>query len=91
MEEARSNRDLSRPAWQPALEILIENLEIAPSALFDLPILLDTADASLLCGAIRSRYAYFVTGDRRNFGHLHGQTVQGVEIISRLRLADVLS
>ena len=91
VEEARRNLALKRLAWQPALKILIENLDIAPSALFDLPVSLDTADASLLCAAIRSRCAYFVTGDRRDFGHLYGQTVQGVEIISLRRLADVLS
>ena len=91
VEEARRNLALKRPAWRPALEILLEDLEIVPSALFDLPVSLDTADASLLCAAIRSRCAYFVTGDKRDSGHLYGQTVQGVEVISLLRLAEVLS
>ena len=91
VEEARKNLALKRPAWQPALEILLEDLDIVPSALFDLPVSLDPADASLLCAAIRSRCAYFVTGDKRDFGHLYGQTVQDVEVISLLRLADMLS
>ena len=91
MEEARRNVALKRHAWRPALEILLKDLEIVPSALFDLPVSLDTADASLLCAAIRSRCVYFVTGDRRDFGDLYGQAVHGVEIISLLRLADVLS
>ena len=91
VEEARRNLALKRPAWQPALEILLENLDIVPSALFDLPVSLDPADASLLCAAIRNRCAYFVTGDKRDFGHLYGQTVQDVEVISLLRLADMLS
>ncbi len=91
VEEARRNLALKRHAWRQELEILLEDLEIVPSALFDLPVSLDTADASLLCAAIRSRCVYFVTGDRRDFGHLYGQTVHGVEIISLLHLADVLS
>ncbi len=91
VEEARRNLALKRQAWRPALEFLLKDLEIVPSALFDLPVSLDTTDASLLCAAIRSRCVYFVTGDRRDFGHLYGQTVHGVEIISLLHLADVLS
>ena len=90
-EEARRNLALKRDAWRPALEILLEDLEIVPSALFHLPVSLDTAETSLLCAAIRSRCVYFVTGDRRDFGHLYGETVHGVENVSLLRLADVLS
>ncbi|MCH7747298.1 MAG: type II toxin-antitoxin system VapC family toxin [Acidobacteria bacterium] len=89
--EAGRNLALKRAAWRPALESLLADLEIVPSARFDLPVSLDTADASLLCAAIRSRCAYFVTGDKRDVGHLYNQTVQGVEVISLLRLADVLS
>ena len=37
------------------------------------------------------RCAFFVTGDRRDFGHHYGQTVQDVEGISVLPLAEVLS
>ena len=91
VEEARRNLALKRPAWRPALETLLEDLDIVPSALLALPVSLNPADASLLCAAIRSRCAYFVTGDSRDFGHLYGQTVQGVAVISLLRLADVLS
>ena len=36
MEEARRNLALKRPAWQPAIEILLKDLDIAPSALFDI-------------------------------------------------------
>ena len=34
---------------------------------------------------------YFATGDRRDFGHLYGEIVQGVEVISLLRLAEILA
>ncbi len=67
------------------------DLEIAPSACFELPVALAEKDVPLLCAAIRSQCGYFTTGDRRDFGHLFGETVQGVEIIPLLRLAVILA
>lgn len=49
MEEARRNVALKRHAWRPALEILLTDLEIVPSALFDLPVSLDTAEVPGCC------------------------------------------
>jgi hypothetical protein len=46
---------------------------------------------TLLCAAIRSRRHLFVTGDKRDFGHLYGQKVQGVEIVTLLCLAQILA
>lgn len=91
VEEARRNLGLKRPAWVPVFEILVEELDIVPSAAFDLPVSLATADASLLCAAIRSRCACFVTGDRRHFGQLYGRSIKGVEVITLRRLAEILS
>ena len=89
--EARKNLVLKRAAWLPAFEDVIAGLEIVPSALFELPVDLASKDAPLLCAAIRSRCHLFVTGDKRDFGHLYGQWVQEVEIVSLLRLAEILA
>ena len=91
VEEARRNLALKRAAWLPAFEELIRGLEIVPSVVFDLPVAIESKDAPLLCAAIRSRCRYFVTGDTRDFGHLYGQTIKGVEVISLLRLAEILA
>ncbi len=90
VEEARRNLTLKREDWLPVFEELLGDLVVVPSALFDLPVPLDTKDAPLLCAAIRSRCSLFVTGDKRDFGHLYGHTVQGVEVISLLRLAEMV-
>ena len=89
IEEARKNLLLKRPTWLPAFEDMIGALEIAPSVLFELPVSIVTKDAPLLCAAIRSRCHLLVTGDQRDFGHLYGQKVQGVEIVTLLRLAQI--
>ena len=91
VEEARRNLTIKREDWLPIFDKLFVDVEVVPSALFDLPVALDSKDAPLFCAAIRSRCGLFVTGDKRDFGHLYGQVVQGVEIISLLRLAEILA
>ena len=66
-------------------------LALVPAAQFQLPVPLDAKDAPLLCAAIATKCDYFVTGDKRDFGHLDGQTVLGVQVISLLRLAQLLA
>jgi uncharacterized protein len=91
VEEARRNLQLKRPKWLAEFERVRARLVLVPSARFTLPIQLDAKDAPLLCAAIAARCEYFVTGDKRDFGHLDGQTVQGVQVISLLRLAQLLT
>ena len=90
-EEARRNIGLKRPAWRPAFCELLGRVSIVSSALFDLPVQLDAKDGPLLCAAIRGRCSHFVTGDRRDLGHLYGHVVRGVEVISLRRLAELLA
>jgi len=66
---------------------LTSQLEVTPSVLFDLPVELDVKDRPILCAAIRSQCNLLVTGDRKHFGHLYDQTVEGVTVVSVLGLA----
>jgi len=91
VEEARRNLALKRPAWLPAFEALVPQLELVPSMVFPLRVTLPDKDVPLLCAAIRGRCELFVTGDRRDFGALMGKTVQGVRIVSPLQLARLLA
>ena len=38
--------------------------------------------------AIAARCDYLLTGDKRDFGHLYGKTIGGVEIVSYMMLAE---
>jgi predicted nucleic acid-binding protein len=91
LEEARRNLALKRADWLPAFEHLVERIEMVPSVQFELPVPLDDRDRPLLCAAIRSKCQFFATGDRRDFGHLFNTTVEGVRVISLLRLAELLA
>lgn len=89
--EAQRNLALERPSWLETFEALLAELEVVPTAVFTLPVTLDVKDVPLLCAAIQARSDYFVTGDRRDFGHLFGTRVHGTQVITPLRLAEVLA
>ena len=91
VEEARKYLQVKRPTQIDDFEALLETLEIVPSVLFSLPVELQEQDAPLLCTAIRNECPFFVTADKQYFGHLYDQQVQGTEIISLLRLAEILT
>ncbi len=87
LEEARRNVQLKRPDWLDGYTALVPRLELAPSLLFDLPVELEEKDRPILCAAIRAGCNLLVTGDRKHFGHLDEQTVEGVTIVSVFGLA----
>ena len=91
VEEARRNLALKRPRWLGEFERIQTVLDTVPSASFALPVALATKDSPLLCSAVVSKCDYFVTGDRRDFGDLDGRSVMSVEVISLLRLAELLA
>jgi predicted nucleic acid-binding protein len=88
MEEARRNVELKRPAWSESLQQLAARVEVVPSTQFSLPVELAEKDIPILCSAIQSNCEALATGDKRHFGHLYGQTVDGVRIVSLLQLAE---
>jgi len=90
VEEARRNILAKRPQWTASFEKIIPKLEQVDSVSFPLPVKLDEMDVPLLCAAIRSECDYFVTGDKRDFGHLFGKTVEGVQVVSLLQMTDIL-
>jgi len=90
LEEARRNILLKRPEWSKELDTLIEQVEIVPSVQFPLPVELVEKDQPILCTAIRAGCQYLVTGDNQDFGHLYDQTIEGVMVVSLIRLAEVI-
>jgi len=86
LEEARRNVQLKRAAWWEGFVALAPQLEVVPSVLFKLPIELEAKDRPILCAAIRGGCDLLATGDRKHFGHIYEQTVEGVTIVSALGL-----
>jgi predicted nucleic acid-binding protein len=91
LEEARRNVELKRPAWSRGLDIIVAQIEVVPSARFVLSVALEDKDVPILCTAIRSNCDALATGDKRHFGQLYGQTIDGVQILSLEDLARMLA
>ncbi len=90
LEEARRNIQIKRPQWVDRFEAICQSTDFVPSASFPLSVLLAPKDLPILCVAIKSSCKFLVTGDRRNFGHLFGQTIRGVTILNPDAMADKL-
>lgn len=93
LDEARRNIAAKRPRQIDALQALVGQLTVTPEPSPDLTaeavrLGLPAKDAPILAAAIAGKADALVTGDRAHFGHLYGQTAQGVRV---LRLADAFA
>lgn len=96
VEEARrnlQNRFPDRlPDFLPLLPLLHLVPEPAPGVLRQmLDLGLVTKDAPVLAAAVQSRADVFVTGDKRHFGALFGQRIEGVLVLSTAQALDGLA
>ena len=91
LEEAGRNVELKRPAWRESFQQLSARVEVVPSVRFGLPVELAEKDVPILGAAIRASCDALATGDNRHFGHLYGQAVEGVRIVSLVELAGLLT
>ena len=86
-EEVARNIHRKAPDKLNALTMLMEQVNMLPEPhpqwlirVKKLP--LAEKDAPVLAAALQGKVDLFVTGDRRDFGHLFGQVLQGVKIVT---------
>jgi predicted nucleic acid-binding protein len=91
LEEARRNVNLKRPTWAEDFERLAAQVEVAPSVSFELSVELAEKDVSIMCTAVHAGCETLATGDKRHFGHLYGQVVSGVRVVTLFELAQMLT
>jgi predicted nucleic acid-binding protein len=93
-EEAMRNLRAIRPYQIPCLENLLSFMEIGTDdysheTLF---VPMATKDIPILQAAICMKATHLLTGDKRDFGHVCGQIIQGVHILSpRMYMEEVLN
>ena len=88
VEEARRNLELKLPGSLAGLDAIVRRCEVVPVLVVELAVGLKPKDQPILAGAIVSHATHLLTGDKTDFGHLYGKTVQGVKIVSPPLLAD---
>jgi len=86
-EEALRNIQKNAPDRLGELTVLMEQVGLLPEPFpagtaWAEALPLACKDAPVLAAAIQGRVELFVTGDRRDFGHLFGQVVKGVRILN---------
>lgn len=85
IDEARRNLARKHPAGLPILNSLLARITICGWLIQEasLPEGIDVIDkdAPVLAAAIRQKATHLLTGDKRHFAHLYGQTVEGVLIL----------
>lgn len=90
--EAARNIVAKHPDRLAAHETFVAPLTLVPQSVFDPGVTLADKDRPILCGAISGGADYLLTGDKRDFGHLFGKTVQGVKIVHvKLLLAELIA
>lgn len=86
VEEASRNIRVKYPTRGGALSGLIGQLELVGEASAELvqwaEELLPPKDAPILAAAVAAEADALVTGDRRHFGELFGQTIGGVAVLT---------
>ena len=88
--EARRNLDAKRPHWRDGLPEVMSGIEMVPSVDAPVPAEIKDKDRPILATAIKYRCHILLTGDKRDFGHLFGQTVSKIKVLSPVMLKDVL-
>jgi len=85
--EATRNIELKYPNRVEDLRALVERLSVTVEATPSMAARaevrgLPAEDAPILAAAIQAHADLLVTGDRTHFGHLYGQTIDGVETVT---------
>lgn len=88
--EATRNIAAKRPRWADAHEAVMAHIQIVPEAALHVDAGLPDKDKPILAAAIAAKCAYLVTGDKRDFGHLYGKTVEGVMVVGILDFANLM-
>ena len=88
--EARRNITLKKSAWLDDFEELVAHFILCPQGQLRKDIELVEKDRTILAAAITGECGYLITGDRKDFGHLFGQTIEGVLILPPSDLAEKL-
>jgi predicted nucleic acid-binding protein len=88
--EAERNIAAKRPQWREFDADIMNMVGIVPEAPLTIDAGLPDKDKPILGAAIGAGCAYLVTGDKRDFGHLYGKTVEGVTVLNYLDFAEIM-
>jgi predicted nucleic acid-binding protein len=89
-EEAMRNLLLKRPAWESDCLELIQSIQIVRGLDRVVPVEICSKDRPILASALQAQCDFLLTGDRKDFGHLIGDKVGSLQIVTPLLMAEIL-
>lgn len=90
LAEAERNLVVKRPAWVDSFHEVKSDLEIVPESPLLVEVDLRDKDRPVLGAAFGGRCQFLLTGDKRDFGHLYGQSIEGVMVVDVITLAELV-
>ncbi len=90
-QEALRNVLAKRPQWEEGCQMIIPRITIVPGTDQVVETCIAEKDRPILATAITEKCDFLITGDKRDFGHLFGQKVGSVLIVTPLVLARMLT
>ena len=90
VEEARKNLQLKKFGSLEIFESLLTTVTTSNKLALDLPVTIKSKDIPILSSAIAQECTHLLTGDKRDFGFLFGETIAGVIVVSPKLLAEEL-
>jgi predicted nucleic acid-binding protein len=88
--EAIRNIRAKRSAWEFGYTEVMAGIEIVESIDRELSVDIVAKDRPILATAIHTKCDYLITGDKRDFGHLFQQAIEGVTVLTPLMLIEKL-
>ena len=90
-DEAERNIAIKFPHWKTGFDTLMNRIQVVPTVnRLDSRIQLRNKDRPILSSAIEYQCDYLMTGDKRDFGHLFGETFGNTTVATALMIASVL-
>lgn len=94
VDEARRNLQIHYPERISLFEKQISKIEISAllksNSPLDKKLAIKDKDLPIMLGAIATKCDFLVTGDKRDFGHLFGEVINGTTVVTPRMLADKL-
>lgn len=89
-QEAVRNILAKREEWQPGYEEILKLVKVVPGVDRKIDVQIADKDRPIIATAIEQKCHYLITGDKRDFGHLFGNSVGGVTIATPLMMENAL-
>jgi predicted nucleic acid-binding protein len=90
VDEAKRNIIAKKFGTLEKLESILNNIKINNALIVDLDVEIKEKDIPILSGAIAQKCTHLLTGDKKDFGFLFGESISGVKIVSPKLIATEL-